>query len=107
MESRRRYYAWRQLGKEIGKALEESQAMVVLITPNSLQSSWVHREIEYALSERHFNKRLIPVLVGSEEDLPLDRLPWILRHLQVIKVPSHGTQEQAIDKITEALQAVA
>ncbi len=93
--------------KKIGEALEESEAMVVLITPNSLRSSWVQREIEYALSEKNFNQRLIPVLVGSEEDLPLNKLSWILRHLQVIKLPVHGAQDQVIDKITEAFQAVA
>ena len=93
--------------QKIAQALEESQAMVVLLSPDSLDSTMVRREIEYALSTKHFNKRLIPVLVGSEDDLPLEKLPWILNHLNVIKLPAYGRQEEGIDRITQALQAVA
>jgi hypothetical protein len=93
--------------QKIAQALEESQAMVVLLSPDSLDSTMVRREIEYALSSKHFNKRLIPVLVGSEDDLPLEKLPWILSHLNVIKMPAYGRQEEGIDRITQALQAVA
>lgn len=93
--------------KEIAQALEESQAMVVLLSPDSLHSTIVRRDIEYALSTKHFNKRLIPVIVGSEENVPLEELPWILRHLNVIKLPAYGKQEEGINRITQALQAVA
>jgi len=93
--------------QKIAQALEESQAMVVLLSPHSLDSTMVRREIEYALSTKHFNKRLIPVLVGSEDDLPLEKLPWILNHLNVIKLPAYGRQEEGINRITQALQAVA
>jgi hypothetical protein len=93
--------------KKIAQALEESQAMVVLLSPDSLDSTMVRREIEYALSSKHFKNRLIPVLVGSEEDLPLEKLPWILSHLNVIKLPAYGKQEEGIHRITQALQAVA
>lgn len=93
--------------QKIAQALEESQAMVVLLSPDSLDSTMVRREIEYALSTKHFNKRLIPVLVGSEDDLPLEKLPWILSRLNVIKMPALGKQEEGINRITQALQAVA
>lgn len=93
--------------KRIAQGLEESQAMVVLLSPDSLDSTLVRREIEYALSTKRFKNRLIPVLVGSEEDLDLQKLPWILSHLHVIKLPASGKQEEGIDQITQALQAVA
>lgn len=93
--------------QKIADALRESQAMVVLLSPASFHSTMVLREIEYALITKHFNNRLIPVLVGSEDDSPLEKLPWILKHLNVIKVPAFGKQEEAIDRITQALQAVA
>ena len=93
--------------EKIGQALESSQAMVVLLTPEALNSPTVLRDIEYALGRKTFNKRLIPVLVGSEDNIPLQKLPWILRHLNVIKLPAYGKQEEGIDRITQALQAVA
>ena len=93
--------------QKIAQALEESQAMVILLSPDSLDSTMVRREIEYALTKKHFKRRVIPVLVGSEDDLPLEKLPWILNHLNVIKLPAYGRQEEGIDRITQALQAVA
>ncbi|HYJ88051.1 MAG TPA: toll/interleukin-1 receptor domain-containing protein [Pyrinomonadaceae bacterium] len=93
--------------KKIGQALDESQAMVVLLSPGSLDSTTVRREIEYALGRKQFKNRLIPVFVGSEKELDLQKLPWILSHLNVIKLPAYDKQEEGINRITEALQAVA
>lgn len=92
---------------KIGQALESSQAMVVLLTPEALNSPTVLWDIEYALGRKTFSKRLIPVLVGFGENLPLENLPWILKHLQVIELPAYGKQDEGIARITQALQAVA
>ena len=94
--------------EKIAKALKESDAMVVLLTPEALSSSAVRREIDYALSRKTFSGRLIPVLVGAEEEILEDKVPWILRHLNLIKLPVSGKEEdEGIRKIAEALQAVA
>jgi hypothetical protein len=93
--------------EKIGQGLESSQAMVVLLTPESLNAPTVLRDIEYALGRKTFNRRLIPVLVGSEENMPSHKLPWILKHLNVIKLPANANQEEGIERITQALQAVA
>jgi hypothetical protein len=71
-------------GLKYGKALENSDAVVVLISPASVKSEWVRYEIQYALSSPQFRDRLIPVLVR-----PTDDIPWILRKLRVI----HATQD--------------
>jgi len=89
------------------QALEEAQAMVVLLTPEALNSTSVSREIEFALSRERFKNRLIPVLVGLDDSIDIEKVPWIFRHLNVIKLPASGKQEEGIDKITQALQAVA
>ena len=57
-------------GHEIARALEESEAMVVLLTPEALHSPWVKWEIESALSGTRYRNRLIPVLVGDPQQLP-------------------------------------
>jgi len=92
--------------QEIARALEESQAMVILLTPSTVNSTWVQREIQYALGSKSFESRVVPVLVGSE-DFPADSVPWILRHLNIIKLPAHGRDEEGINRITQAIQAVA
>jgi len=93
--------------EKIGQALESAQAMVVLLTPDALNSPNVLWDIEYALGRKTFHKRLIPVLVGSEGSIPPQKLPWILKHLDVIKLPAYGKQEEGIERIAQALQAVA
>lgn len=93
--------------RKIAEGLEESDAMVVLLTPASLASKIVHREIEYVLGEKKFSHRLIPVVVGSPEKLSEDSIPWILRRLNVINLPERGQEEEGIRQITEALKKVA
>ncbi|HLG17832.1 MAG TPA: toll/interleukin-1 receptor domain-containing protein [Blastocatellia bacterium] len=91
---------------KMGQALTESEAMVVLLTPAALDSTWVRHEIEYALTEKAFDKKLIPVMVGSPEDLPFERVPWILRHMRMIFLPEHGDDEAALGDIAQALKEV-
>jgi hypothetical protein len=82
---------------EIGKALDDSQAMVVLISPAAVRSPWVQREIQYALGSEKYQDRLIPVEVEPTTDFP-----WVLRHVQWIKGdPSHAGRQ-----VAEILQAV-
>jgi TIR domain len=37
---------------KVAQALRESETMVVLLTPDALRSSWVRRDVEYALGEQ-------------------------------------------------------
>jgi hypothetical protein len=47
-----------------------------LLSPDSVASEWVRREIEFAISLPRFKDRLIPVLVR-----PTREVPWILQEL--------------------------
>lgn len=87
---------------EVDKALKESEAMVVMLTPASLRSNQVRREIDYALGDKKFNHRLIPVILGS--DFSHQEIPWILRSLEPINLPKHGKQEEPIRQIVRALK---
>src|ERR1700694_1857361 len=60
---------------KIAQGLRESDAMVVLLTANALNSESVRRDIDYALSQKPFKRRLIPVLVGDSDDFPSHRIP--------------------------------
>jgi TIR domain len=53
-------------------ALKKSKAMIVLISPDSMRSEWVRREIEYALGDSNYQGRVFPVQVR-----PTKNVPWI------------------------------
>jgi hypothetical protein len=88
--------------EKIAQALRESDAMVVLFTPNALDSKWVTHDFTYALGEYRFRNRLVTVLAGSPEELPEDKIPWILRRMKVIKLGENG-KEDHIKQIAQAL----
>ena len=92
---------------KVARALEESEAMVVILTPDALRSSWVRRDIDYALGEQGYRKRLIPVLVGDPKEFSKEEVPWILRHLRMIKLAEHAKAEEGIRQIAQALLEVA
>jgi hypothetical protein len=62
-----------------GIALESSDAMVVIVSPDAATSEHVQREIDYALVTERFTDRLIPVIAK-----PTRRMPWILGELATI-----------------------
>lgn len=93
--------------EKIGDALKESEVMIVLLTPEALESSIVNWEIGFALGKESYEKRLIPVIVGSPEKMPDDRIPWILRGLKVIKLPEQGKNAESLKQIALALKEVA
>lgn len=90
---------------EVGKALRESRAMVVLLTPAAVRSQRVRREIEYALGNETYSHRLIPVVVGSPEELPKKDIPWILQRLQMVNLTERGGSDKGIKEIAAVLKA--
>ncbi len=93
--------------EKIARALEAADAMVVLLTQESLHSRAVRWDIDYALGQKNFKHRLIPVFVGLPETLPEENIPWILRRLKIIKLSGNLQTEEELNQITQALQAVA
>ena len=87
---------------KIAQGLKESEAMVVLLTPASLTSTGVNREIEYALGTKKYSKRLIPVLADPHKTITQDDFPWILKHLNPIDLIERD-KEKGIRKIAETL----
>ena len=92
---------------KVARALEESEAMVVLLTPDALRSNWVSWEIQYALGEQSYRNRLISVIVGDPEELPKEDIPWILRRLQMIDMSEYDEEEEGINQIAQAILEAA
>lgn len=66
---------------EIGAALRRCDWLVVLLSPNSVESIWVKREVLFALNDRHYAERIVPVLY---QPCDYDQLSWTLSLLQII-----------------------
>ena len=100
--------------KVIGEALEQAEAMVVLLTPEALDSTRVVRDIQFALTKITFKDRLISVLVdidharAKEKDhaRAKEKMP-IIRFSKMITMPASERQDESINQITQALKAVA
>lgn len=90
--------------EKVSAALEDSDAMVALISPESMQSGWVRREIEYALGKESYNQRLIPVLLAPEESFPEGSIPWILMRMKMIHLGKPEQSEEAILQIAQTLK---
>jgi TIR domain len=72
---------------KIGQALDESDLMLVLLTPGAMESDWLRQEIEFAIGSRKYEGRVFAIFVGSSADMGKD-MPWILRKLRYFHVES-------------------
>ena len=92
---------------EVGRALEESEAMVVLLTADAINSPNVKREIEYALGAKRYSNRLIPVAVGDRERLPTHEIPWIVRRLPWVELRDRESGDLDVKSIADAIRSHA
>ncbi len=90
---------------ETARALEESNAMVVLLTPAAASSPYVKRDIEYALGAENFSNRLIPVVAGNPDDFPENQVPWIIRRMPWIVLKNPERDQPDVGPIAKAILA--
>ena len=91
----------------VGRALEESEAMVVLLTPAAIDSQWVLHEMEYALGAKNYSNRLIPVVVGGRDSLPSTGIPWIVRRMPWIELREGQGGLPEVKPIADAIRSAA
>jgi hypothetical protein len=84
----------------IGNALKNSKAMVVLVSPDSMRSENVRREIEYALGDPNYEGRVFPVQVR-----PTENIPWILRKFKTLDAKQSAARVS--ESIAIALEQIA
>jgi hypothetical protein len=89
---------------KLAEALQESDAMVVLLTPDSLRSPNVSYEVGYALGQENYKGRLIPVIAAPSEQVPKESIPWVLYKFQMIHLPDQEKDEEGLKRIAEVLQ---
>lgn len=93
--------------ERVSQALKECDAMVALITPDAGASSNVQWELGFAMGNKAYRKRVIPVLVGDDTHRPPGNVPWILERFRVVRLDSSGDTNKAIQEIAESLAAAA
>ena len=81
--------------------------MVVLVTADALESDAVQSSISYALGEKAFSNRLIPVLVGDSRDFPSNKMPWIFKRLNMITLPKDSKNDDQFKQIVQVLKDAA
>ena len=90
---------------EVARALEKSDAMVVLLTPDAISSPWVRREMVYALGAKRYSNRLIPVAIGDRERIPAHDVPWIVRQLPWVELEDRGQGPAGVERIADAIRS--
>jgi hypothetical protein len=83
---------------EAGKALQRANALVVLLSPDAVESDNVKREISFALSSPRFEGRIVPVVLKPTRDIP-----WFLETLQMIH--SRGTDTKSLSRAAKQIVA--
>lgn len=64
----------RQWQNDILHALRSCDWFLVLLTSAAVESMWVQREVAYALKQRRFDARIVPLLY---QDCELKSLDWL------------------------------
>ncbi len=79
--SRKNIVGAQQWHSEIGAALDRCDWFAVIVSPNSVQSTWVQRELTFALNEKRYINRIVPLLYQSCDYKPLS---WTLAGFQMV-----------------------
>ncbi len=80
----------------IGKALERCDWFLVLLTPDSVKSKWVERELVFALDEPRYHGHILPVLLRP---CNVKRLSWTLPGMQ--RVDFRDPENRDWDKLLQ------
>ena len=79
--SRRSIRGGQQWHDEIGKALQRCAWFALILSPASVRSMWVKRELIYALSQRRYEAKIAPLLFKTCDH---EQLSWALAPSQFI-----------------------
>lgn len=71
----------KQWHDEIGKALARCDWFAVVLSPHSVKSEWVKRELLYALNDPRYKKRIVPI---SHKPCNHMNLSWTLGEFQFV-----------------------
>ena len=90
--------------RELGRALDEADVMVVLLTRGALDSDALRGSIQYGLTSKHFERRLVPVLIDCPTTEAGKDVPWILLQMDPIRMKSAS---KGFDEVVDRVRQIA
>lgn len=66
---------------EIGAALQRCNWFVVILSPNSMKSTWVKNELLFALNHHQYKNKIVPIL---HKNCKYEKLSWTLSNFQIV-----------------------
>lgn len=93
--------------EKTSQALQESEAMIVLLSDESLHSAMVRWEVEYGLGNKNYRGRLIPVLVDGARLEQSEDFPWILRRFNSVDLTRYPHWEEGFRQVAQSLLSPA
>ena len=66
---------------EIGAALQRCDWFAVVLSPQSVGSMWVKRELSYALQQNRFDNKIVPITYQPSD---FEQLSWTLSTFQMV-----------------------
>ena len=82
---------------EIGRALRRCDWFIVLVSSAAIASTWVKRELSYALNHSQYDDHIMPVMI---ESCDYEQLSWTLGVFQMADL--NGNPEEAYEQILQA-----
>ncbi|MEO8496204.1 MAG: toll/interleukin-1 receptor domain-containing protein [Planctomycetota bacterium] len=89
--------------EKVAHALDDSELMLILLTPGAMQSDSLRKDIDYGLSSKKFRGRLMTVFVGAAAEAPGD-VPWILLQQRYQQLRSSADFPEVVDELTALAQ---
>jgi hypothetical protein len=71
----------KQWHDEIGKSLRRCNWLVIVLSPHSVKSKWVKHELLFALNDKRYNERIVPLLLKSCKH---EKLSWTLSSFEFV-----------------------
>ncbi len=83
------------------EGLDQADAVVVVLSDNSLTKRWVEEELDAAVVKRiNTGSRLIPIVLDG---IPVNRLPSAIRHLLHEQVPDIHQIDVVVDRVVRSV----
>jgi len=90
--------------KITGQALEQSDAMIAVVTRDALESGPLKEDIQFALTSKNYGGRVIPVVVDMKTIEAGNDVPWILLRLNPLYLESANSD---LHEVVERVRSLA
>ena len=87
------------------EALDNAEAMVVLLSAAALQSQEVMADLSFALGQRGYKGRLVPVVTSPKDVQGSLEIPWILKRMDTVELGAFNHPEEAFSSVAQRLKA--